>query len=225
MRSLYIPKRVKDYIEELDRARISFGFLQQKPEVLEQLLSYGIALPYADSFSYLNKAVLVVGEKGIGKSPLVSALGKISSGKCNVLAYDTPTLFKQKKSASLKTYYDDINTTEYPFFVPFLFRDSVFEFSVSHIFHLKYRDSCEEIAKGDVNDAVNRMFSEMYYSSNLEPQLKSMFDKVKCYNIFKKKGYDNVNLRFMPDQEEIKSAFKKAKDLACSVLEVLENEK
>jgi hypothetical protein len=206
------PAKVKpaltQYVTELDRLDITLDQLfpldnvdpTDSPinakETQEKLFSLGVVIPYADAFSYRGNAILLVGQPEIGKTPIAEGFQTNHANNSVVYATDHSMIYKPRRNAKPVVYLDDVNSTEHPFFVPFLFPNEpgmmiTEEVPLRFIFHLKKAQNLL-IQEGNLAEAVDYMMFYMKDGKRAPSEnhdLMDLFKEVKCYDLFKRLGY------------------------------------
>lgn len=158
----------------------------------ETLLEFGVLIPYADAFSYEGKGVLVVGNTGIGKTALVRGFKQAYAQKVNILAKDSPVIFKPKDEEPV-VYRDRIQSPTKPFLVPFTNPQiDIDEFPLKYMVHLKLGPDNELEKSKRKDSSIEFMVDQKgyYYSAKAHSAVKKIFESVKCYNLFKSNDYD-----------------------------------
>ena len=186
-----INPELQEYIRELDNRNASLiharGSNKLTDEELERLLSYGVAIPYADAYSFNEAGMLLVGEESIDKQSSVRRISELYPRRFQLLAQDNPVIYQPKINMNPVVYLDDIRSEDVPFFVPFLFPGSVPEFPVEYLFHLKRSDRRATL-EGDMSEAINfMMFEAGFYRRTRanERRLNEIFSQVRCYDVLR----------------------------------------
>lgn len=193
---------LKRYVEELDCKDTYLRGMNDEgdgtilgpdvdDEVFANLLSHGVVIPYADAVSYEKKGILVVGEGGIGKSPLVGKMQKLFPQESQVLAFDSPSIYQPDNTQRAVVYLDDIRSNEFPFFAPFLYPGDIEEYPIEYLIHLR-KDNRRILREGDIEEAVNySVFEGSGYprTREAETKMREILNGVKCYDFFKPMGY------------------------------------
>lgn len=197
-----IDKSLQNYIKGLNRENIYFSDHDLgngdsnvvdilPPGVLEKLLGYGVVIPFAEAFSFNKKGILLIGEGGIGKTPILIEFKKLHPDITKEITQDSPVIYKKENMLKPILYDYNLDSSDLPFFAPFTNQGSIDEFSLDYILHLKYRDNLQ-IKKGDIKEAVNHMvFEGCAYPETPENKNKvyEIFKNVKCFDVLKPMGY------------------------------------
>ena len=206
-----IDSGLQQYAEQLDDrigelapgdaeiAELIAGF---NADIWQKLLSLGVFLPYCDAFAYREKGILLVGDCGVGKSPLSKEFCNAmeSSGEAGVslhLDEDTTSLYSPTDHASAPVvYHDDRIYSEEdksPNLAPFAYPHSLKEVPVHTIFHMiETNRRGHEIRDGDLAEALDFMFfsgGSNHDTAANRSLISTAFDGIRCFDVFKDKGY------------------------------------
>ena len=187
-----INPELQEYIRELDERNVflknAYGNSDElTDEDLEKLLGYGVVIPYANAYSFNGTGMLLVGEAGIDKQLSVSRISELYPQRFQLLAQDNPVIYQSQINTNPVVYLDDIHSEDIPFFVPFIYPNSVAEFPVEYLFHLKKSDRRETL-EGSMSEAINFMmfeagfYPETHYN---ESRLNEIFSQVRCYDVLR----------------------------------------
>lgn len=189
-----ISPEVKEFIESLDQRDFSLEDLESEEDTFIHLFRHGIIHPYGDTFAYDGKAVLICGDSGIGKTHLVEKFKRELGDRVQILAKDDPILYWDGKSNPV-TYEDDINSNDYPFFVPFLFPGEAPEFELNSIVHLK-ADGSRKVRSLDISDREVSGYLIESNNHNRTPELERILTLamagVHVFEYGKNQGYHNA---------------------------------
>ena len=186
-----INTELQEYIRGLDTRNVFLKYARGSNELtdkeLERLLSYGIAMPYADAYSFNEAGMLLVGEADIDKQLSVSRISGLYPQRFRLLAQDNPVIYQPQINVNPVAYLDDIRSEDTPFFAPFLFPNSVPEFPVEYLFHLKRSDRRATL-EGNMSETINfMMFEAGFYRRTIanERRLNEIFSLVRCYDVLR----------------------------------------
>lgn len=115
-----IPPGLTKAAEELDMAGITFQGLREDRRTFFALLGRGVFWPNAAAFAYDGMGVLIHTPYPPEQSKLTNKFKQELPDKVKVLAYNRPTLFYDGNGKPV-IYADDVNSSNVPFLVPFLY--------------------------------------------------------------------------------------------------------
>lgn len=152
--------------------------------MFEELLKFGVIFPYADAFSFNGKGVLLVGESGIGKTPIIKFL------MAELFSEDNPLVYQPESSVN-PIVFEGEGEAYKPFLGPFITEKYYETAPINYIFHLIESEE-RQIQRGDISKAIDYMLFEgvgYHKTTENKKRLIKMFEQVICFDILKRYGY------------------------------------